>query len=127
LPACTHYHVARTDTFSVGITIGLKHENAESILRKAIKTYQKDPFKSDIKTAVDQFKWKRKSSIGFKNTPLQMDVTRNELQGLVLQLKPPFKIVLGKSSDGNVMAFARGNRISGYISPLQLEVIEHIK
>lgn len=126
LPASTYYHIARADAFSVGITIGLKHENAQSMLKKAMNTYQKDPNKSDVKTALDQFKWRRKSNCGFMKSPLIRAADLNELKSQSVKLNTPFPIVTGRSSEGNTMALARGRRLSGYLSSAQLELVEQL-
>lgn len=126
LPASTYYHIARADAFSVGITIGLKHENAQSMLKKAMNTFQKDPNKSDIKTALEQFKWRRNSNCGFMKPPLirSMDLPWQETYRFKRIV--PFPIHLGLSSEGKTMAFARGRRIPGYLSPDQVDLIEQL-
>lgn len=126
LPASTHYHIAYTEDFSVGITLGLRHESAQSMLMKATKTYQKDPHKSDPKTALEQFKWKRKSNCGFMKSPFIKTVDPKTLEGRDFTIAKPFPIVLGAASDGQLMAFARGRRLPSYINSQQQNLIERL-
>lgn len=123
LPASKYYHIGKTDTFSVGITIGLKHESHKSMLKRAIKEFQKDPHQRDSKTILEQFKWKRKSNNGFIGNPL----LRTWDAGLAqhsFQLRRPFPIVLGTLSDGNTAAFARGRQLPQLLSQEEIALVQ---